>query len=312
MVPLRLTIDDTFYRPEYRNGYLVSSEMKKVWAVELDLLNEFARVCSIYSLKWFAHAGTMLGAVRHHGFIPWDDDIDVVMPREDYRRLCSIAPTTFEHPYFFQTEDTDRFFCRGFARLRNSDTTAIQYTERAFLFPFNQGIFIDIFPMDSIPDDSDERKQYYKQAEHLHAKSRAMRYYVHFYIPNKNNGFYKMVNHSIKHLYYRYITKPDYTLILNEYNALLASYNGQKTECVGESIIPPLGRWIWKRKWVEKVCMLPFEMLSIPVPIGYDECLSSAFGADWRIPKHVPTLHGGVLFDVDNPYSYYIESKKNQ
>ena len=104
MVPLQLKIDETFFLPEERNGYMVSSEMKKVWAVELDLLNEFARVCDKYRLKWFAHAGTMLGAVRHHGFIPWDDDIDVVMPREDYERLCSIGSSEFSRPYFFQNE----------------------------------------------------------------------------------------------------------------------------------------------------------------------------------------------------------------
>lgn len=68
MVPLHLKIDDAFFLSEERNGYRVSSEMKKVWAVELDLLNEFARVCDKFRLKWFAHAGTMLGAVRHHGF----------------------------------------------------------------------------------------------------------------------------------------------------------------------------------------------------------------------------------------------------
>ena len=69
--------------------------MKKVWAVELDLLNEFARVCKEHDLKWFAHAGTLLGAIRHQGFIPWDDDIDVTMPRADYIQLCNVAPKAF-------------------------------------------------------------------------------------------------------------------------------------------------------------------------------------------------------------------------
>ena len=66
MLPIRLKIEDSFFETEERGCFVVSAEMKKIWAVELDLLNEFARVCSDYQLIWFVHAGTMLGAVRHH------------------------------------------------------------------------------------------------------------------------------------------------------------------------------------------------------------------------------------------------------
>ena len=142
MTPLRLHIDDSFYLPEERDGYLVSSEMKKVWAVELDLLNEFSKVCSEHKLKWFAHAGTMLGAARHHGFIPWDDDIDVVMPRNDYERLCEIGKRAFASPYFFQNEDTDKYHARNFSRLRNSETTAIFEYEFQFCFPYKGFLLI--------------------------------------------------------------------------------------------------------------------------------------------------------------------------
>ena len=114
MVPLKLQIDSSFFLQEERDNYVVSPKMKKIWAVELDLLNEFARVCEENGLKWFAHAGTMLGAVRHKGFIPWDDDIDLIMPREDYERFCRIAPVAFSNPYFFQNEQTDRYFARAF------------------------------------------------------------------------------------------------------------------------------------------------------------------------------------------------------
>ena len=98
MVPVKLLLDASFFLPEDRDGYVVSSEMKRVWAVELDLLNEFSKVCAKHGLKWFVHAGTLLGAVRHHGFIPWDDDIDVLLPREDYEHLCELGPSSFSLP----------------------------------------------------------------------------------------------------------------------------------------------------------------------------------------------------------------------
>ena len=112
-----------FLEEEVRCGYTVSAEMKKLWAVELDLLAEFDRVCKKHGLTYFAFGGTLLGAVRHQGFIPWDDDIDVVMFREDYRRLTQIAAEEFRHPYFFQTPFTDCGLVMGGSRLRNSNTT---------------------------------------------------------------------------------------------------------------------------------------------------------------------------------------------
>ena len=69
--------------------------------VELDLLAEFDRVCRKHGLTYFVDSGTLLGAVRHKGFIPWDDDIDLIMQREDYERLVQIAAQEFQHPYFF-------------------------------------------------------------------------------------------------------------------------------------------------------------------------------------------------------------------
>jgi len=153
MVDLNIELPEGFLDEEVRCGYTVTHEMKKVWAVELDLLNEFMRVCDKYQLKWCAEAGTILGAIRHRGMIPWDDDIDVTMTSEDYEKLCRIAPNEFRHPYFFQTEETDPGSIRGHAQLRNSETTGILKSEIERKLQFNQGIFLDIFPRYAISDD---------------------------------------------------------------------------------------------------------------------------------------------------------------
>jgi len=304
-----LNIEESFYEKEIRVGYAISSEMKRVWAVELDLLNAFSKVCEKCQLKWFVHAGTMLGAIRHQGFIPWDDDIDVVMPRSDYEKLCKLGPQEFCHPYFFQTEETDKMLARNFARLRNSNTTAIQEWEKEFHYPYNQGIFIDIFPLDNIPDAESERKDYFAQLTILNDKAWQWRNMVLLYRPKKDKGWIKRNNYFVKHLWYKYLStkKGDYRYYLAEHHSLVTKYDDLDTEYVGESIVAPLGRWVWKKEWVEKVEYVPFEMLKVPVPVGYEECLSSGFGDNWRIPRKTPNLHGPVLFDVDKPYTEYLK-----
>lgn len=309
MNSLRLEVPDSFFKAELREGYLVPAEMKKVWAFELDLLNEFSKVCTKHGLKWFIHAGTLLGAIRHKGFIPWDDDIDVVIPRSDFEKLSILGPQEFKQPYFYQTEGTDRLFARNFARLRNSKTTAIQEWEKDFHYPYNQGIFIDIFPMDNIPDNESERKEYYSQLTVLNYKAWQWRNMVLFYHPKKDKGWVKRNNYFLKHLWYKYLSikKGDYNYYLKRHHALVTKYDEVNTKCVGESIIAPLGRWIWEQEWVENVKYVPFEMLMVPVPVGYEECLRVGFGDNWRIPKQVPNLHGNIIFDVDKPYFEYLK-----
>lgn len=128
MVDLQLEIPDSFLQEEVRSGHLVSKKMKEIWAIELDLLMELQHVCKKYDLKLCAESGTLLGAVRHQGFIPWDDDIDVAMPRKDYTHLCKIAKEEFTSPYFLDYYGSDITFDNGFAKLMNLNTTFQQNT----------------------------------------------------------------------------------------------------------------------------------------------------------------------------------------
>ena len=105
MVELKsIDLPQAFLEEENRDGFLVDKKRKQVWAVELDLFAKFISVCNKYQLKYYADAGTLLGAVRHNGFIPWDDDMDFVMFRDDYDKLCDIGEKEFEYPYFFNNE----------------------------------------------------------------------------------------------------------------------------------------------------------------------------------------------------------------
>lgn len=121
--------------------------MTDLQKVELDLFIKFKEVCEKHNLRYFLIGGTALGAVRHGGFIPWDDDLDVGMPRPDYNKLLKLKDE-FKYPYFLQHYTTDPAYNFGFMKLRNSETT---YVETFFMqHNLNQGVWIDIFPIDGM------------------------------------------------------------------------------------------------------------------------------------------------------------------
>ncbi len=106
-------------------GYEVSAQMKRIWAMELDMVEKFVAVCREHNLKYMIMGGTLLGAVRHKGFIPWDNDIDILMPRKDFNKLLEIGPEAFKSPFFFQSPviEEARFFSAD-VKIRNLNGSA--------------------------------------------------------------------------------------------------------------------------------------------------------------------------------------------
>jgi lipopolysaccharide cholinephosphotransferase len=127
-------------------------KLNDIQAVELNILKEFSSVAKAENLTWFAMLGTLLGAVRHKGFIPWDSDIDIAMPRADYERLKA-KPDLFAEPFFLQTPTNDPAAAPRFLNLKRSDTALIYPGSiNGFTRGGNMGIHIDIFPLDTMPD----------------------------------------------------------------------------------------------------------------------------------------------------------------
>jgi lipopolysaccharide cholinephosphotransferase len=130
---------------------MVPKELRELQLVILDMLIELDKICRKHNIKYTIVAGTLLGAVRHRGFIPWDDDADVAMLREDYIKFRDVCETELDaDKYFFQDHTTDKDYRWGYARIRRKNTKFIRKGQEHL--KMRTGIFLDIFPSDNIPD----------------------------------------------------------------------------------------------------------------------------------------------------------------
>ena len=303
---IKIQLPEGFLDAEMRCGYKVTAEMKKVWAVELDLLCEFQRVAKKYGIKYIANGGTMLGAVRHGGFIPWDDDIDLMMMRNEYEKLCEVAPNEFNYPYFFQTEYTDPGSFRCHAQLRNSETTAILFNEINGHFKYNQGIFIDIFPLDAVPDDDFEWQKECKKAQKLYDRMSHFTNISLLYQANKSVPYYRL-----KQILHK-IGNPIFTSLAHfyfkKYEIECKKYNNIETRNIS------LYCWGYKYKKLHRnrvdhmeTVLVDFEFLKIPVCKNFDHALSQVFG-DWHKFVIGGSLHEQIFFDTEKSYTYYIKN----
>ncbi|MCR5197177.1 MAG: LicD family protein [Prevotella sp.] len=276
---------------EERSGYMVSHEMKLIWQAETDLLQQLLQVCREHGLRCWVDGGTLLGAVRHQGFIPWDDDIDVCMSREDYDRLLSIGTTAFRHPYFLQSAYSDKDYYHGHAQLRNSLTTAVRPSES--YRPYNQGIFIDIFVLDAVPEDPQRRAYIIKEAHRIFKFLKAKD------TPILVSGRWGLLFRKLKCKYM--VRKKGWTAIYKEAEDLLRSADAAQCRYVAE-----LGfsadDILFDKHIFDETLWMDFEHIKVPVPKGYDQFLRTQYGDDYMTPQQAPSYHGELVFSTTQAY----------
>lgn len=270
------------------------STRKQIWKIELRIFAEFEKICKKHHLQYWAMGGTLLGAVRHKGFIPWDDDIDLIMPRSDYNKFLRIAPHELPKPYFLSTPMTEYKFYRTHAQLRDSSTTG--FIKNDLKLNNNKGVFIDIFVLDKVPQTEYERKKFSKEIQRC---NRLMSLFSHY------------TAHPELQIILKTITDKKCKQTFIKLNQLLEKYkDSDSTKCGHMTLIYREGL-IWDEKDFAKTIKLPFENLQLNAPVGYKHILKCQYGADYMaIPQNPPTTHHGeIIFDPKTPYDVYI--KKN-
>lgn len=153
-----LEFQEGFLQQEIREGFYLDATMKTVWAAELELLQKVAEVCDKYGLKWYAAYGTLLGAIRHEGFVPWDDDMDIWMLRKDYNKLMQVLPKELPEGYHVRSALTEDGYDQFHSCIISGEGISIaqDWLEQFHGCPFTVGL--DVFPLDYLPRDENERE----------------------------------------------------------------------------------------------------------------------------------------------------------
>lgn len=317
MVDLNIKLPDGFLDEEVRCGYTISKKMKEVWAVELDLLMEFDRVCKKYDIKYCADGGTLLGAVRHKGFIPWDDDIDIAMLRSEYEKLNEVASKEFKSPYFWQTEETDPGSARGHAQFRNSNTTGMLLSEYKGKRNnnFNQGIFIDIFPFDTIVEDDkklieQDKKRMELRFKYTNILDSVDQFYGKPWIDGSGKK-HRNIRKFIRRIKYK-MTGESYKKVYDQFIDEITKYNNfDDSEFVVNFCMPlPIKHSTRFREDFNELKMMDFEFLKLPVFKNYDRNLKFSYGNDYMTPIQASTEHGDLIVDTDKAYTWYLDKRK--
>lgn len=279
-------------------GFEVSAQMKRIWAMELDMVEKFVAVCREHNMEYMIMGGTLLGAVRHKGFIPWDNDIDILMQRKDFNKLLEIGPEAFKSPLFFQTPVTEdsRFFST-YVKIRNGNGTAA--TREEFESGINCGMFIDIFCLDEIPDSPWLRKLYYRRLNEISKMQRfALRKALQGGIANR-------IKHSLQRFVYRFVYHcPDTAALFDIYQKAAGKYAGKHCRQVAHQAFGYWENFIWEKKDWDDCIQLDFEDLKLDAPKGYDAILKHQYGNYMKLPEDKST-HDFLDFNPDIPYTEY-------
>lgn len=249
---------------------MAPEELRHMQLIQVELLHEFDRVCRLHGIKYIIASGTLLGAVRYQGFIPWDDDIDVEMLREDYEAFLKAARQDLDKRMFFQDRRTDRNYPWLYGKLRMNGTSAVRVGQEHL--KMHSGVFIDIFPRDPMPNSAAARQSF----EFIAKLCRKILY---------ARVMRSSAPTTLKRLGWTLVSFIPKGLPFGVEYLLRNCINKEKAErvrCYGYH-----GRYEtegYDRRWFTELTELPFEGGSYFAPADWDGYLVHAYDADYMTP----------------------------
>ena len=296
---MELNIPEGFFEGEIREGFYVESMMKKNWACMIKVLAEVDRICRKHDIQYFADWGTLLGAVRHKGFIPWDDDIDITMKRQDFNRFCLVAPQEMPKGWEVINIHNDPGWRHMLAHVVTGRSVNYDpdHMEEFYGFPYVPGI--DIFPLDYLAPTEEEDKclceminiievtvaSYDSQDEPLEEKLKTVQ------------GIETMCGVKIDY------SKDIVNQLLKLIERLSMMYSDEESTKLSV-IARRAGRYpndMYPEEDYASTIEMPFEYITIPVPVGYVDVIERKYGKNWEKPLVCVSSH---------EYPYYKKQQK--
>ena len=279
------------------NGPLPPQELRANQEKSLEILVYFKEFCQKHGLLFYFCGGCCIGAIRHKGFIPWDDDIDVFMPRKDYERLAQLWPKEADPQYAYCRSDKGHYLRSLLSAVSDENTTFIK--ERQQDLDISHGIRLEILPLDGCPESRFARKRQilwaliYSMFNNNEAPT------------SKGKGAYLLgrfllalaptqgMRYRVWRLAEKRMSRWPITPETKHITELCARYQYMVNDYPAEAFA--------SAKWVE------FEGLSMPVPVGYDTYLRMAFGDYMQLPPEEERIpkHEAVLVDTEHSYRQY-------
>lgn len=286
-----MQFEPDFFKGEIRDGFYIEPMMKCAWAVQMDILDEVQKLCRINKIRYFADAGTLLGAIRHQGYIPWDDDIDIVMLRPDYDRFLEIIKREWKDKYSLKIPGVTGDYTMTFTKILNTDTVSFEVADllKSHGCPYITGI--DVFPLDTIPDNEGERNALIALHRFLTNAIRQEKEH-----PEEVRNNLKSIEELCR---YKIDRNDDIAKQLCMLAELVSkSYKG--TDNSNLMMLSFNSNIILKKDWYQETEWKNFETMKLPVPKYYHEVLTAWYG-DYMTP-----IRGMVQHD----YPFYKKQMK--
>ena len=293
-----MQIPEGYLEGEIREGFYVESMMKRTWAAQMKVLMEVDRVCKKNGIRYFADWGTLLGAVRHKGFVPWDDDMDITMKRPDYNRFCLIAEQ--EMPgYNIVNIHTDPGWDGLTSRIVNGTKIRFSKEELDEFYGCPYVIGLDIFPLDYVAPTQEEDEI---QCQILKVLD------IFGQMVNEENRHIPEVQQNLRMLEQQYNVVFDDNRYIKEqvlglserFRMLYTDVDSDKVAIMTDhACMRPAD--VYPKEYYSDCIYMPFEYIQVPVPVGYEPILRQKYGKDYMIPR---------LGWADHAYPFYNKQKK--
>lgn len=276
---------------------MTNEDLRMLQLTQLEILNEVDRICKLHNIKYYLDSGTLLGAIRHKGFIPWDDDLDICMLRNDYIKFQSVVESEcFNDKYEFQCWHNDKYYGLPFGKMLKKNSTFVckdnEFTKA------KKKIFIDIFPVDCIPDNKWNR---IFQKISLDILSRGIKAKLNYSPWNNKNGVDIKKKSCFNIIKLLLIPIPSTTLV-NLYEKISTYYNSGKCHLLGWNSPEKWGEITSIASLFDKTELVPFENDLFPAFADYDLYLKSLYGNYHELPplEKRENVHNSIIVNFDN------------